>query len=95
MKNDNDMRKHFDDMEVLFEAIETVRQREQEYGPAIVKYKELARRWSGVLKREITPLQVILMMMHLKLLRLENNQEHHDTMVDIAGYAEVYARVNK
>ena len=37
MKIDNDM-------EVLFEAIETVRQREQEYGPAIIKYEELARR---------------------------------------------------
>ena len=62
MKIDNDM-------EVLFEAIETVRQREQEYGPAIIKYEELARRWSGVLKQEITPQQVILMMFHLKLLR--------------------------
>ena len=95
MKKNDDIEKHFDDMEILFEAIKTVRQREKEYGPAIVKYKELARRWSGVLKQELTPVQVILMMIHLKLLRLENNQEHHDTMVDIAGYAEVYARVNK
>jgi hypothetical protein len=35
----------------------------------------------------ITPIQVGLMMLDLKIARLQKNPGHYDSLVDVAGYA--------
>ena len=47
----------------------------------------IATRWSGTLGHEITPAQVVLCLLDLKLARLAHDPTHEDSAVDVCGYA--------
>ena len=47
----------------------------------------IAARWSATLGREITPAQVVLCLLDLKLTRLVHDPAHEDSAVDVCGYA--------
>ena len=72
---------------LLDEAKETVEHRQKEYGPPIVNFANIARRWSMVLGRDVTANEVVRCMLEVKLARLDQDPHHYDTFVDIAGYA--------
>ena len=71
---------------LLREAMAVVASRRKQYGEASVLHHQLARRWSTTLGHPVTPAQVVLCMIDLKLARLAANQRHRDSAIDVAGY---------
>jgi hypothetical protein len=55
----------------------------------------IAARWSITLGQPVTPAQVVLCMMDLKLARLRRDPAHNDSMVDLIGYAAVLHEVTR
>ena len=64
-----------------------VAERSTQYGDANSNMAAIATRWSATLGREITPAQVVLCLLDLKLARLANDPAHEDSAVDVCGYA--------
>lgn len=83
-----------DDRSILDEAEEIVSgARQAAYGHPIDDFAKTAKMWSGLFGVDITPEQVALGMMAVKMSRLLNTPNHRDSMVDIAGYAKTYQLV--
>lgn len=61
--------------------------RAKNYGDAKDNFVRIAKTWEVVLGHEVTPEQVALCMIGVKLARLANSSEHEDSWIDIAGYA--------
>ncbi len=61
--------------------------RQDEYGDPCELLGDIARRWSITSGERITPQQVVLCMIDLKLARLAYNPGHIDSIVDVIGYA--------
>jgi hypothetical protein len=72
-----------------------IRERGEQYGDARTNMADTARRWSGVLGVPVTPAQVAVMMIELKLSRLKSGMAGAglDSMTDIAGYAAILAEL--
>lgn len=69
--------------------------REQTYGAPAKNLNQIARLWSAYLDTKITAHEVCDMMILLKIARLQNNPEHRDSLVDIAGYAALKERIQE
>jgi hypothetical protein len=65
------------------------------YGPPAASMAAIAARWSVTLGRPVTPEQVVLCMIDLKLARLAHNPSHHDSLVDVIGYAALLPEVRQ
>jgi len=78
---------------LLREAASVFANRCKQYGGPRAFFQALAMRWSLTLGHTVTPAQVVLCMIDLKLERLTNNPAHKDSIVDIAGYAAVLHEV--
>ena len=61
--------------------------RGQDYGHPYEDFSRTAKIWSAILDKEVTPEQVALCMIGVKMSR-ECNRPKRDNRVDIAGYAE-------
>ena len=61
--------------------------RQENYGSPEKNFEEIARYWSIFLDRDISAIDVALMMVLMKLARLQNKPDHDDSWIDIAGYA--------
>lgn len=73
-------------MTILEEAQElTYGERQNQYGDAHINYGNIAKLWSVILKTEVTPEQVCLCMVMLKVAR-QVNKHKRDNIVDAAGY---------
>ena len=73
---------------ILTEAHRLVHgQRGQDYGHPYEDFSRTAKIWSAILDKEVTPEQVALCMIGVKMSR-ECNRPKRDNRVDIAGYAE-------
>ena len=78
---------------VLLEAEELINgERAQDYGSARESFGRIAKLWEPVLGMRVTPEQVALCMIQLKVSRAMHDVDHErpikrDTLVDIAGYA--------
>jgi hypothetical protein len=79
--------------QLLQRALQTFEERRANYGLAKHHFQEVAKRWSLILGRQITPQQAIMCLIELKLARLKENPAHLDSIIDIAGYAAVMAEV--
>lgn len=83
---------------VLDEAKEIIYgDREKTYGHPSKNLEVIARMWSAYLFArdvvcEITPQDVAVMMVLLKTARLGNQPDHHDSLVDGAGYLALVER---
>lgn len=74
---------------ILAEADSIVNgQRREDYGGPFESFSDIAKGWSMVLGTEVTPEQVGLCMIQLKVARAKNGGFHRDSFVDIAGYAQ-------
>jgi hypothetical protein len=60
--------------------------RRQSYGPAGKSFEKIAGGWSSIVGTPISPRQVALMMIWLKVCR-DANKPGRDNLVDAAGYA--------
>ena len=66
----------------------------QEYGPLQQSFECLAKAWSSILKRDVTPKQVCLCMASLKLVR-ESENHKPDNVLDFYGYTICYEELLK
>ena len=72
---------------ILDHAAQVLEMRAETYGPADASLQAIAARWTLTLGRPVTPAQVVLCMIDLKLVRLANDPPHRDSLVDVIGYA--------
>ena len=68
-------------------------ERSTQYGDAAGNMAAIAARWSATLGREITPAQVVLCLLDLKLARLAHDPTHEDSAVDVCGYAALLREI--
>jgi hypothetical protein len=79
--------------ELLEHAAGVVTRRRREYGEPVELFEHIAQRWSLTLGTKISPAQVALCLIDLKLARLARDPQHLDSVVDVAGYAAVLREV--
>jgi hypothetical protein len=63
--------------------------REQTHGPKLENHQNIASLWSAYLGREISPLDVALMMALVKIGRTKCGAHNPDDYVDLIGYGAV------
>ena len=80
---------------LLRQAATIVANRRAIYGDPATSMDLVARRWSITLGLTVTPAQVALCLIDLKLARLAHDPSHLDSIVDVAGYAAVLREVNQ
>ena len=78
---------------MLRQAARVVSQRRRAYGHPAASMAEVAARWSITLGQPVTPAQVVLCLIDLKLARLGHDPAHADSILDVAGYAAVLEEV--
>lgn len=61
--------------------------RQAEYGGALKNFQDIADQWSVTFGIPVTPDQVAICMIQVKLARLMKSPDHIDSWVDVAGYA--------
>ncbi|AZF93442.1 phosphofructokinase [Mycobacterium phage Centaur] len=81
-------------MSILTTAEEIINgQRAQDYGDAKENHQRIANLWNVYAGTELSPEDVAVMMILLKIARFMENGYHQDTVVDIAGYAGVLEKM--
>lgn len=75
----------------LEKAQDVARVRQEEYGTPLNNMAMTAKLWSPILGIEVTPQQVAICMILLKISR-ETHLHQDDNIVDIAGYANMLER---
>jgi Domain of unknown function (DUF6378) len=78
---------------LLEQASTVVGHRRGIYGAPDAVFEHVAMRWSQVLGTRVTPAQVIICLIDLKIVRVARDPKHPDSITDIAGYAGVLAEV--
>jgi hypothetical protein len=81
--------------ELLEHAAGLVNRRRREYGEPVNLFEHVAAQWSLTLGIRISPEQVVLCLIELKLARLARDPKHLDSQVDVAGYAAVLREVSR
>ena len=80
--------------DILEEALSLTKgARNQDYGDCTIEFDRVANMWSIIFENEVTPNQVALAMIALKITR-QMNANKRDNWVDIAGYARVGNIIN-
>ena len=80
---------------MLKHAAGVVENRRRQYGDAAQLFDHIAKRWSLVLGAKVTPAQVALCLIDLKMARLVHDPKHLDSIVDVAGYAACLREVQR
>ena len=80
---------------MLRHAATLVAERRQLYGDPAASMAVVAKRWSITLGRPVTPAEVVLCLIDLKLARLGHDPKHQDSLLDVAGYAAVLQEVTR
>lgn len=78
---------------LLDRAAQVLETRAKAYGSATTSFAAVAARWSLTLGRPVTPAEVVLCMIDLKLVRLAHDPGHCDSLVDVIGYAALLPEV--
>ena len=78
---------------LLGRAADLVNRRRRAYGEPAALFERVAVRWSQVLGVKVTPAQVMVCLIDLKVARLIHDPQHLDSITDIAGYAGCLAEV--
>ena len=79
----------------LDQAANILADRRSTYGDPRQSMVAIAARWSITLGQPVTPAQVVLCMIDLKLARLVRDPRHLDSLRDVAGYAAVLREVSR
>ena len=78
---------------ILGHTAKVLEERRDDYGDPAEQFRAIADRWSITLGMPITPSQVALCMIDLKLARLAYDPGHVDSIVDVIGYAALLREV--
>ena len=81
--------------EMLQEATAIIAARSAAYGDAAASMSTVAALWSLTLGHTVTPAQVVLCMIDLKLARLVRDPKHRDSAADVIGYAALLPEVTR
>tara|TARA_R100001510_G_C7637096_1_gene195101 strand:+ start:963 stop:1262 length:300 start_codon:yes stop_codon:yes gene_type:complete len=79
--------------ELLNLAHEAIKDRGEDYGTIHETHERIAIMWTVLLGREVSPEEVVMCMIAVKMARLAQSPGHLDSWVDIAGYAACGAEV--
>lgn len=71
--------------ELLEHAAGLVNRRRREYGEPADLFEHVAGRWSLTLGTRVSPAQVVLCLIDLKLARLARHPKHLDSIVDMVA----------
>jgi len=66
--------------------------RNKDYGPPKVNFQRIADRWSQLLRVDVEPWQVCVMMADVKIARLAEGYTE-DSVIDLIGYAALAAEL--
>jgi len=80
---------------ILKHAASVLAERSNTYGDPRQSMTAIAARWSITLGHPVTPAEVVLCMIDLKLSRLGRDPAHRDSMIDLIGYATVLGEVTR
>ena len=80
---------------LLQHAAAVLAERRATYGDPAASMATVAARWSVTLRRPVTPAEVVLCMIDLKLARLAHDPTHRDSVVDVIGYAALLPEVTR
>ena len=80
-------------IKTLDDAVTVLIQRNAAYGDPVASFEIIAARWSLTLGQIVTPTQVALCMIDLKLARLAHDPKHRDSVLDVIGYAALLPEV--
>jgi hypothetical protein len=80
---------------ILKHAAEIIADRRTTYGDPAASMATVAARWSVTLGHPVTPAEVMLCMIDLKLARLAHDPTHRDSVVDVIGYAALLPEVTR
>ena len=80
---------------ILDHAASVIADRRATYGDPAPSMATVAARWSVTLGHPVTPVQVMLCMIDLKLARLAHNPTHRDSVFDVIGYAALLPEVTR
>lgn len=78
---------------ILGHTAKVLEERRDDYGDPAEQFKAIAARWSITLDMPVTPAQVALCMIDLKLTRLGYDPRHVDSVVDVIGYAALLREI--
>lgn len=81
--------------QLLEHAAEVLDERAGAYGPVAASMGRIAARWSLTLRRPVTPAEVVLCMIDLKLARLQHDPKHRGSITDVIGYAALLSEVSE
>ena len=84
-------------LEVLEEAIALINgQRAKDYGDAQASFQRMADLANPIIKKadgNLTATDMALVMIQVKIARLQETPDHEDSWIDIAGYAALGAQI--
>lgn len=75
--------------------------RQKDYGDKLTNFTQIAMLFQGVLAPKllpdarITPEDVTVLMMQVKIARLSKSPDHKDSILDVAGYAGCYDKIQE
>jgi hypothetical protein len=78
---------------MLKHAATLIAERRKTYGEPAAVLEVVAKRWSIALGHPVTPAQVAICLIDLKLARLGFDPKHQDSILDVAGYAALLHEV--
>jgi len=81
--------------QTLERASNILAERAAAYGDASASMSAIAARWSLTLGHAVTPAQVALCMIDLKLARLAHDPDYQDGPIDVIGYAAIFAGLRR
>jgi hypothetical protein len=76
--------------ELLDEVKGTLHERGRIYGSSRTNHERISELWTGYLGDYISPMQVSMCMLLVKVSRLTETPNHQDSIKDILGYAAIY-----
>ena len=75
---------------LLEEIQETLNARGKVYGSSRSNHERISELWTGYLGDYISPMQVSMCMLLVKVSRLTETPNHQDSIKDLIGYAAIY-----
>ena len=79
--------------DALNQTAAIIKDRGEIYGEARLNLMDTATRWSATLGHKVTPAQVCLCMVDLKMSRLKATPQHLDSLQDICGYIALLSEI--
>ena len=79
--------------ELLNDVQSTLVQRGSVYGSPSINHRRISELWSGYLDTYISPEQVAMCMLLVKVARLSQSSDHEDSLTDLLGYGIIYHKI--